>query len=316
MKSFKAFIFLLLFVALGICAEAQVINKVVAVVNDEVITQQDVDQLLAVLYAQYVHAYSRDELLKKMEDIRRNILDQMIEDRLILSRAKELDIKVREDEIEEKLSYVEEGFSSEEEFYAMLKTQGITVANLKDRYTDQMMMKKLVDFEVKSRVTVLPSEITEYYERHREEFKQEEKYKVRHILIKAEDDVGFELAKVEAERVYAELRDGNDFAELARQYSQGPNKDRGGDMGYIVPGEMLPEMDKAMLGMRPGELSEPVKSRLGWHIFRVEDITNAGYFSLEDVQNDIKKMLFQKKLKDRLHKWVDELRSEAYISIK
>ncbi|MFC1667241.1 peptidylprolyl isomerase [Candidatus Omnitrophota bacterium] len=315
MKRFKIFIFLALLIARVISLDAQVINKVVAVVNDEVITQQDVNQLLAVLYAQYVHTYKDDELLEKMEEVKKNILSQMIEDRLILSRAKELNIRVREDEISEKLSYVKNGFPSEEEFYAMLETQGITVANLKERYKDQAMMKKLVDFEIKSRVTVLPSEITEYYEKYRIEFRRDEKYKVRHILIKADDDVGLELAKVEASSVYAKLREGHDFAELAKEYSQGPNKERGGDMGYIAPGEMLKELNKAILSLKAGEFSEPIKSQIGYHVLKVEEV-RAGYFSLEDVQGSIKRMLYQEKLKKKLGEWVDDLETKAYISIK
>ncbi|MDP6685692.1 MAG: SurA N-terminal domain-containing protein, partial [Candidatus Omnitrophota bacterium] len=94
-------------------AEAQIVNKVIAVINNEVITQQDVDRLLSVLYAQYVHEYKGDELLEKMEEVRKDILKRMIEDKLILSRAKELDIKVAEKEIKEKLELVKGGFARE-----------------------------------------------------------------------------------------------------------------------------------------------------------------------------------------------------------
>jgi len=117
-------------------SQAETINKFVAIVNDEVITQQDIDQLLAVLYAQYSQEYKGDELLQKMEQVKKDILNQVIEDKLVLSRAKELNIKVTESEISERLDYIKNGFSSEEEFYKTLETQGITIANLKDRYRD------------------------------------------------------------------------------------------------------------------------------------------------------------------------------------
>ena len=316
MQNFKMFIFLIFFIIHPICAEAQVINKVIAVVNDEVITQQDVDQLLAVLYAQYVHAYKGDELLEKMEEAKKDILEKMIEDNLILSRAKELDIVVTEEELNDGMEYVKEGFPSEEEFHKTLEAQGITVANLKDRYRDQIMLKKLVDFEVKSKVTVQPSEVTAYYEGHKSEFKRDEKYKVRHISIKAEDEVGFDLARVEMQRVHAKLENGRDFSELAKKYSQGPRAEEGGDMGYIGRGEMLKELDETIFSLKPGEFSEPVKSHLGYHIFKIEDVRPSEYLSLEDVQRDLKKILFQNKFKEKLDKWVAELRSKAYISIK
>lgn len=316
MKNFISILAFVFFMAASLSSEAETINKIVAVVNDEVITQQDVNQLLAVLYAQYVRAFKGDELLQKMEELKANVLQQMVEDKLILSRAKELNIQVTEKEIEEKLEYIKSGFSSEKEFYGMLETQGITIGNLKDRYRDQIMMKKVVDYEIRSKINVLPSEASQYYEIHRSEFKIDEKRKVRHILIKAEDDVGFELAKVEIDGIYDRLKQGQDFSELAKEYSQGPNKETGGDMGYISRREMLTELDEAIFSLNAGEFSSPIRSKIGYHILKVEDISHSGYLGLADVQDDIKKMLFQAKLKEKLEVWLAELRSKAYISLK
>ncbi len=307
---------LILITFLPIELQAQVVNKVVAVVNEEIVTRQDVDQLLSVLYAQEVQAHDREGLLQKMEELKKDILKRIIEDKLILSRAKELGVKVTEIETDDKLEQVKSGFPSEEAFYDMLETQGITVANLKDRYRDQIMMKKLVDFEIRSKVSILPSDIAEYYQKYREEFKQEEKRRVRHVLIKAKDEVELELARVEIARVYEALKEGASFAELAKEYSQGPHRAEGGDMGYVSHGEMLGELDEAILALKPGEFSEPVKSNIGYHIFKVTEIRDLGYFGLEEVQPAIKKMLYHKEFKKKLKGWVDDLKKEAYIDIK
>ena len=304
------------FVMSAALSQAETINKFVAIVNDEVITQQDIDQLLAVLYAQYSQEYKGDELLQKMEQVKKDILNQVIEDKLVLSRAKELDIKVTESEISERLDYIKKGFSSEEEFYKTLETQGITIANLKDRYRDQVMMKKLVDYEVKSKISVLPSEISDYYEKHKDQFKEGDKCRVKNILIKAKDEVSFELAKVEIEGVYSKLKEGGNFDVLARQYSQGPNAEKGGDMGYIEHGQMLEALDKAIFKLKPGEFSEPVKSEIGYHIFKVEDIKYGRLSSLEDVNKDIQMVLFQDKFKAQVNEWLSDLKKKAYICIK
>jgi len=317
MKNLTIFISLAGLLFLGPpAAGAQVVNKVVAVVNEEIVTQQDLDQLRTVLYAQYAQLYEGDELLKKMEEAREGLLEQVIDDRLILSRAKELSIRVSEREVEDKLDGIKSGFPSEELFDETLRAQGVTVRNLKDRYRDQIMMKKLVDFEVKSKVDVLPSEISRYYEKHRSEFKVDEKYKVRHILIKAEDEVSFELAKVESSEIHDKLGQGYDFSELAKAHSQGPNKEQGGDMGYISRGTMLDELEDAIFQLKAGEISGPVRSRLGYHIFNVEDVVNSSYLGLDEAKKDIKAFLFQKELKEKLNEWAAELRSKAYISIK
>lgn len=301
---------------LGTLTQAATINKFVAIVNDEVVTQQDVDQLLSVLYAQYSQEYKGDELLQKMEGVKKDILNQIIEDKLVLSKAKELGIKVTESEINERLDYIKKGFSSEQEFYKTLETQGVTMANLKDRYRDQIMMKKLVDYEVKSKISVLPSEISEYYEKHKDEFREADKYRVKNILVKAKDDVGFELAKVEIDNVYAKLKEGEGFDDLARQYSKGPNAENGGDMGYIEKGQMLEVLDKVIFKLKPGEFSEPVKSEIGYHIFKAEDIKYGKQANLEEMQKDIQMVVFQYKFKAMVSEWLSGLKEKAYISIK
>ncbi len=312
----KIIVISIVIVLFGVLAQAATINKFVAIVNDEVITQQDIDQLLAVLYAQYSQESKGYELLQKMEQVKKDILNQIIEDKLVLSRAKELGIKITESEIDERLDYIKKGFSSDEEFYKTLEIQGVTIATLKDRYRDQLMMKKLVDYEVKSKISVLPSEISDYYEKHKDQFKEGDKYGVKNILIKAKDEVSFELAKVEIEGVYNKLKEGGNFDDLAKQFSQGPNAEKGGDMGYIEQGQMLEALDKAIFKLKQGEFSEPVKSEIGYHIFKVEDIRYGKQASLEEVQKDVQMMLFQDKFKAQVNEWLLGLKKKAYISIK
>ncbi|MCX5692188.1 MAG: peptidylprolyl isomerase [Candidatus Omnitrophica bacterium] len=315
-RTIKITVISIVFVMFGVLAQAATINKFVAVVNDEVITQQDVDQLLAVLYAQYSQEYKGDELLQKMEQIKKDILNQIIEDKLVLSRAKELGIKVAESEINERLDYIKNGFSSEDDFYKTLETQGVTIANLKDRYRDQIMMKKLVDYEVKSKISVLPSETNDYYEKHKDQFRENDKYRVKNILIKAKDEVSFELARVEMENIYNKLKEGENFDDLAKQYSQGPNAEKGGAMGYIEQGQMLEVLDKAIFKLKPGEFSEPVKSEIGYHVFKTEDIKYGKQASLEDVQKNLQMIIFQDKFKAQVNEWLSNLKKKAYISIK
>jgi len=315
-QKIKFIIILTAITMLSTSAQAATVNKVVAVVNDEVITQQDVDQLLSVLYAQYSQEYKDDELLQKMEEVKKDILNQVIEDKLVLSRAKELGIKVADSEIDERLDYIKKGFPTEEEFYKTLKTQGITIANLKDRYMDQIMMKKLVDYEVKSKISVLPSETSDYYEKHKDQFMEKAQYRVKNILIKAKDEAAFELARIEMDNVYNKLKAGEDFDALAKQYSQGPNAEKGGDIGYIEKGQMLETLDKTIFKLKAGEFSEPVKSEIGYHVFKVEDIKYGESANLEEVQKDIQLMLFQNKFKVMVSEWLSNLKKKAYISIK
>ncbi len=314
-------IFVIISIALSVFtvsaqAQTQTVNKFVAVVNDEVITQQDIDQLLSILYAQYSQEFKGDELLQKMEQIKKDILNQVIEDKLVLSRAKELNIKVTESEINERLDDIKKGFPSEDEFYKTLQTQGVTVSNLKDRYKDQIMMKKLVDYEIKSKISILPSETSDYYEKHKDRYREGDKYHVKNILLKAKDDVSYELVRVEIAGIYNRLKEGTNFDSLAKRFSQGPNAENGGDMGYIEKGQMLEALDNAIFKLKPGEFTGPVKSTVGYHIFKVEDIKYGKQATLEEVQKDIQMMLFQQKFKVNVDEWLSGLKKKAYISIK
>ena len=148
------------------------------------------------------------------------------------------------------------------------------------------------DFEVK--VTIAEEEIRDYYESNPEKFKNPKTVQARHILIKAGQNAKpeeVESARQKAEDVLKLVRDGQDFAALARQYSEGPTKTKGGDLGTFPREAMVkPFADKAF-SMKAGDVSDPVRTRFGWHIIKVEQINPAKTLSLDEAREDIEKTL-------------------------
>jgi len=289
-------------------------NKIVAVVNEDVITQADLDIALAAVIAEYRQSYSGDELAMKIEEARQEILNQMIEDRLILQEAKRYKIEVDEAEIEERLNDVRSRFTSDSDFDDALNESGITFDILKNRYREQIMMGKLVNYEVREKVVVTPTEISEYYANHTDEFNSPGSAHLKNIVVRFEgDDL---LVKQKVDDIYRLIKEGRDFSDVARQYSQGQNAPEGGELGFVEKGQMRKEFDDVVFNLEPGEVSPPIKTETGYYIFKVEEKQGSHLRSLPEVHNYIENLIFQEKAKKRYKEWMDKLKRNAFIQIK
>lgn len=295
-------------------AHAEVIDKIAIIVNNEVVTNGEIDRLLAPIYQQYQTLYSGDVLIKKLEEARKRIMEQLIEDRLILCEAKKLNVEIDEKEVDEKIDETVKHMGSQAKFEETLLEQGITLKSLKMRYREQLMSRRLIDEKVGARVTVTPIEVREYYNKHINEFVQPEEVKLWNILIKPKENArkALELAREISRR----LREGGDFAKLAKIYSDGPNAPEGGLMGYVKKGDIMPEVEKVIFNLEPGETSGIIQTNLGYHIFKVEDKKISRTLSLSEAQRDIEEMLFREKAKEKVKGWVETLKKNAYIAFK
>lgn len=297
-------------------AHCEVVDKIVVIVNNEIITQREIDRVLMPIYEQYQALYYGDELVKKLDEARKKVIEQLIEDRLILSEAKKLNIEVDERDVEARLADVKKRFSSKEEFEHVLSGQGLALKDLTTRYREQMMTRGLIDRKVGSKVTVSPVEINRYYDEHMNEFIQPEGITLRNILIRPKKDLAPEKALDLANEILRRIQEGGDFALLAKEYSEGPNASEGGLMGYVKKGDLLPEIESVVFNLKDGELSGIIQTSLGYHIFKVEEKRERKVLSLSEVRADVEEAVFREKVKDRLKGWIETLRKNAYIAFK
>lgn len=291
-------------------------SRIVAVVNNDVITQADLDVALKSAAVELEKKYSGDELKEKMQEARHDFLNQMIEDELILQEAKRLGVKVDDSEIEERLKDVKSRFKSDQDFEAETQKAGVSEDALKKRYKDNIMMGKLVAHEVKENTIVTPAEVNEYYEKHSEELKAPESARVRTIMLHFDEADTEELVKQKAEDIMRLMSEGRDFSDLARQYSQGPKTDEGGDLGFIEKGQMREEFDKVIFDLKAGEASSPIKVDPGYYIFKVEEKKEGHSYSLEEVRDEIENMIFRQKAEKKYQEWMEKLKRDAFIQIK
>jgi len=248
--------------------------------------------------------------------VEKNIIEQMVEEKLILSEAKKFDIEIEQDKIEAHIEQIKESFPSEEDFEQALEAQDLTLKDLRDRFHNQEIMKKAVDYFVRFEIKIDPKEIRLFFESHQEEFLQPQKARVKNIFIRMDESGNEEETLETAKMVLERLRRGDDFEELAKSYSQGASAEDGGDMGFIEKGQLIKEIDEAIFSLLPGEFTDVIKTPSGYRIFKVEEKRPQKQLSFSEVQDSIENILYGEKFTQAFKEWMDELRQNAYISIK
>jgi len=297
-------------------ARADVIDKIVAVVNNEIITQREVDSILLPVYEQYRTIYSGQDLIKRLEEARQEVMEKLIEDKLILSEAKKAKVEISDAEIESKVKDMRKRFTTHKELERALLEQNMTLKELRARYREQMMSRKFIMQQVGATITVTPVEIHEYYETHPEEFTIPEQIKMRNILIIPRPDFPAERAAVAAGDILKSLQDGNDFGQIARAVSKGPGAAEGGITDYVTRGELMPEIEKVVFAKNIGELTDVIQTSAGYHIFKIEDKKEKRHMELSEARRPIDDMLFNRKITTELRSLVAELKKRAYIAFK
>ncbi len=297
-----------------------VTNAIVAIVNDDIITLHDVKQEAqpAVKEAEKKGALSDADRIK----IRRTALDHLIEKRLTDQKIKELGIRVSDEEIRQAIDDVrkQNNIPSQEALLAALTAQGLTFDQYRAQLQEQIEKLKLVSMEVRAKVQVTESEMRDYYTANLAKYSEEESYRARHIFFKtgpkaSPDEI--QRSRATALSVLADAKAGKDFAELAKRFSEDPaaRKD-GGDLGSFKKGDMQPELEKTILALKPGEVSELVSTPIGFHIIKLEARVPGSTKPFESVKADIEDILYRKKSEERFSQWVKDLRGKANIEIR
>ena len=314
-KSFFVFVILVFFCKI-LFSHAEVVDKIIVIVNDEIITQGEVDRILLPVYEQYKNVYKEQELALKINEARKNVLQKLIQDKLLLTEARRRQIEVEPGEVEEKIDIVRKRFPTEEEFKLALMRENIVFSELEKEYKERIMVDKLVDMEIRRRVSVSPNEILNYYESHKEEFKEPKKVKLRSLLIRISEKRPKQKALKLARQMHNRLKEGGDFDLLAKEYSDGPYAESGGDMGWVKEGELMERINDLVFSLDENEISGVLETDLGFHIFKVEEKMPPKATKFSEAKDRIEQFLFNRKLEKQLGEWLEELKENAYIAFR
>jgi len=294
---------------------AEVVDRIVATVNGKIITMKELnDRLTAVVKA------SKIDNQDQVNELRRDVLEMMIDRELVLQEAKRLRIEVSKEEVEEALARIKDSQNmTQEQFEEEVARRGGNMEILKSDMEVDLLRSRMINMEVRSRVVVPAAQVEAYFKEHRDEFDLKPKVHVRNILIAfppgAEESVKNKAAAL-ADNIGAEIRDERDFAKAAVQYSDAPNAKNGGDLGLIAWEEIDPQIKAVLKDLEPGQVSKPLMTTQGCQLFLLVERQDNDPRTEARIKEEIREMLTKEMLKKKYEEWVKELKGKAIIDIK
>lgn len=297
---------LLLFInfSLAYCVE----DKLIAIVNNEIITENDKKEFLDVLFLQLSSQLEGEQLKAEMKNAEDEAVQRLVEDKLIIQEAKKKGIIIEDREIDQRIKAIKDNFPSETEFDMYLNMHKLTLADVRNKIQDQLLMRRMIETEVKDKVFVHPQEVTDYYNSHREELKEPERIELDSILIKNEVHP-FE-AENKIKDIQKRLKEGQDFSQLRKEFSSSE------PIGVVKKGMLNEEIEKVVFNLKEGEVSVPVKTNSGVYLFKLIKKIPESEVGFEEVRDQIYQALFEQRFTERLATWLDELKEKSYILLK
>lgn len=318
-RTFGGFIFFILITVMWtLPLRAEVFNRVVAVVNDEVITLHELNKRIGEMTG-----YAPEQLKLSDEqryiETRRKVLELLIDERIAQEKIKELGIRVNEKQIEATIEKVKRDNQwTQEDLIVALKREGFTLEKYREIIKKDLERDRLLDGEVKSKIIIREEMIARYYEEHKQDFASAKKFHFAGIFLMArdlKDQEEMRLLHKKGQEVLERLRAGEDFGELARRFSQGPGVAEGGDLGVFSAEELDPELRKIVESIPEGGFSDLIERPNGIQIVRVIRRDGGEIKPLDDLRNAIHGILYRQEVNMRYNVWIKDLRDRSYTRI-
>ena len=295
----RLFIFLSIFLPIP---NLYAVDRIIAVVNQDTITQSEADVYLSIISLQLNRQYKGKELDERMKEEKEQLISKMVEDKIILQEAKRKGYQARFERIKERIGEMKAAFASETDFENSLKQKGLTVKDMEDKVAGQMIMREVVEREVRDKIVVSPDEVTKFYQKNKSE------------LFNLTETRTVETLYIENAVMLTELREdiknGMDFQEAAKLYKSAYARDT------ISREQIRPELQESFSGLEALEISDPVKAGNGYYIFKIIEILPPKIQSLSEVHDRIYSYLSEEKFAVAMLEWIEGLKEKSYIQIK
>jgi len=276
-------------------------DKVIAVVNNEVITQKDLVDFLNFMRMQYSRKLSGKALEEKINSMKQDLLQRLIEDRLILQQAKLEKITAEPSRVKAKINEIKKRYGSEIDFEKDLGKQGLVRADLENKISEQMLMYNLIDQKIRKKIVIRPDEVTSFYAQNKDQFLKPEE-RILTLVILQDESV--------AKTISYQMRLGTKMDDLAAKYEFTLDK-----FSAFAGQDLRSEVGNTVFKLGIGEVSDPVKVDKQFFIFKLDNIIGSQRLSLVDAQDKIQAYLIEKRMQTDLVKWLDELKKQSYIKI-
>ena len=307
-------IFMLIFLP-AMASDPKPSDEKVAVVNGVVITRTQYDKELDV-HRERISRQGKQISDDQVAELQKDILEGLIEREVLYQESQKAGIKITDQKVNEQLSGIKKRFPNEEEFKKALASMNLTEAEVREQIQRGLAIRELIDTKVANKIVITEEETKAYYTDNPQLFKKPAQVKASHILIKVEptaDDAKKAAAGKKIEEIQQKLKEGGEFAELAKEYSEGPSSTKGGDLGYFQRGQMVKAFEDTAFSMKADEVSGRVETRFGYHLIKVYDKKPAQTLAYADVKNKIAQRLKQEKVEKDATRYVETLKKDAKV---
>jgi len=309
------------FLLLAPLARAELVDRVAAVVNNDIITLSEVEKRAAPELARVSQETTGPERAQKRAQALKRTLDTLIDEKLVDNELKELKVTIGDKEVDAAIEEVKKSYNlNDDQLQQAVGREGFTIAEYRETMRKQIGRYKLISEKVRKNVKVSDADVKTEYERMTRAEGEDYEVHIRHILIavpRTAAQAAVEQARRKAEAVAAEARQpGIDFAELAKKRSEGSSSSDGGDLGFFKRGTMVPEFERVAFSLKTGEVSDPVRTQFGWHVLKLEEIRKLGMKPLDEVRPEIEERLRRQQAERLTSQYMETLRNAAVVEKK
>ncbi|MGD8537119.1 MAG: SurA N-terminal domain-containing protein [Candidatus Aminicenantes bacterium] len=307
-------IFLVLVAAVGLFGQ-DIVEAIVAVVNDDIITlseyKQEYNSRMRMLRAQL----QGEELIEQQEIMKNNLLESLITDKLLLQEARKLGLNVTE-QMRMTLDNIkrENNLTSDEQLKRALAQQGIAYEDFLNQMEQNMLKQNIIFNKVGSKIVIDDSEIVSYYKVHQEDFIEPIEYTLKMIYIAGEGKSSEEIESKKGE-IDNRLDTNGDFGQVAGEFSEGPEKDAQGDLGSYKEGELQKELEQAVENLEVDAVTSWLNMQGGWVRLKLVGKKDRRLKEFQDVRKEIEGIIFEERQQEELDKYLRDIRSKSYIKV-
>jgi len=299
---------------------AEVVDRVVAVVNDDIIRLRELNQAMEPVKERIrSQDLSAEETQKQLYEARERVLDELIKETLADQQIADTGIQVDESDVDAAIEQIKSrNYYTDEELRQALQMQGMSMEQYRGEIKSQMLRSRLVNRKIKSKIVITEADIRRYYKAHPEKYGGTVEYKLRNILMQY-PEFGGQQAKAgvreEMKSVLEELEQGASFEKMARKYSEAGNASDGGELGKFALNDLSRDLKPVIRDLEVGAFSDIVETEQGFQIFYLQDIVKTDPEPLEKVSDKIQNTLYEQRVNEKYDAWIQSLREDSHIRI-
>ena len=297
---------------------AQVVEAIVIRVGDRVVTRTQYEKRLREGLNEIDQAVPAKEQAAKKAEFRKGLTDDLISELLVKDRADRLGITITDPEIKEAVARLKEqyGIKTDQQFEDSLRQSGMTRTDMEARLRDTLLTNKVFSKELRGRDEMTDKDLRDRYDREKEHYRLPERAHLRAIIVtKPDEPAAAAKAEQRVNQIAQDARVAPDFGKFAASVPENAMKDKGGDMGEVARGELLPDLDKAVFNAQAGDIIGPIATKSGWHILKVEQRLPSEVPAFESVKDKLRKDVTDETFQRDYKVYIDRLRKDAFIEI-